>query len=344
MTMEWPDGLKAGPISQWPGELTRHRQRSKFKAGLRDTLTTLNSELYHLTETRSQRESVEMLIAIPPGDQWRLDGRPRANATPEHPGVIVSLDSKFGHLSYPCDTFTTWQDNLRAVALALEALRKVDRYGVTKRGEQYRGFLAIEATAAPAGFPSAVDAIGFVRAVSGLFGSRSGTRIPICQVATRASSSASRSPSRSSGARVCCEGHGWSHGERRGRLRRPRRPGAPARLQRPGRAIRPRPLGVARAAAASRDRGDGLVSTLVRRSAKETAYEVRKMLAIGAEPREIERALGVQMESVMRALTRAGAKRELAIFHAAIAREQLVLRPPRGWSCRDENCGHRHAA
>jgi hypothetical protein len=38
------------------------------------------------------------------------------------------------------------------VALALEALRKVDRYGVTSHGEQYRGFLAIEATAMPAGY------------------------------------------------------------------------------------------------------------------------------------------------------------------------------------------------
>src|SRR5690606_24676973 len=79
-----------------------------------------------------------------------------------HPGVILSFDSKVGHLSYPCDTFTSWQDNLRAVALALEALRKLDRYGVTKRGEQYRGFLAIEATAAPAGFATADDALHFI--------------------------------------------------------------------------------------------------------------------------------------------------------------------------------------
>jgi hypothetical protein len=33
--------------------------------------------------------------------------------------------------------------NVRAIALALEALRKVDRYGVTKRGEQYAGWKAL---------------------------------------------------------------------------------------------------------------------------------------------------------------------------------------------------------
>ena len=32
------------------------------------------------------------------------------------------------------------QDNVRAIALSLEALRAVDRYGVSKRGEQYAGW------------------------------------------------------------------------------------------------------------------------------------------------------------------------------------------------------------
>lgn len=158
----WPDTMKVAPIREWPGELTRNRSRSLFKAGLSDTLQLLDREIWHLTDSRTQRESAELLIAIPAGALWRQDGRPRAHAVAEHPGVIFSLDSKHGPLSYPCDTFTSWQDNLRAVALALEALRKVDRYGVTKRGEQYRGFLALEATAAPAGFATADEALHFI--------------------------------------------------------------------------------------------------------------------------------------------------------------------------------------
>lgn len=164
---DWPSTMNVAPIREWPGELSRTRTRSAFKAGLTDTLQVLDREIWHLTENRTQRDSAELLIAVPAGDLWRLDGRPRAHAVAEHPGVIFSLDSKHGHLSYPCDTFTTWQDNLRAVALALEALRKVDRYGVTKRGEQYRGFLALEATAAPAGFVTADDAERFLWSVAG---------------------------------------------------------------------------------------------------------------------------------------------------------------------------------
>lgn len=157
----WPATMKVGPIGEWPTRLTPNRQPSKFKATLSDTLTLLDREVYHLVDTEAQQDSAELLIAIPPG-AFRIDGRPYANAKAEHPGVIFSIDSKYGHLSYPCDTFTTWQDNLRAIALALEALRKVDRYGVTKRGEQYRGFLAIEATAAPSGFATVDDAIAFL--------------------------------------------------------------------------------------------------------------------------------------------------------------------------------------
>lgn len=164
----WPDTMEVAPIREWPGELTRNRTRSLFKVGLSDTLQLLDREIWHLTENRRQRDSAELLIAIPAGDLWRLDGRPRAQAVAEHPGVIFSLGSEHGPLSYPCDTFTSWQDNLRAVALALEALRKVDRYGVTKRGEQYRGFLAIEATPVPASFATVDDALVFLGKFVGL--------------------------------------------------------------------------------------------------------------------------------------------------------------------------------
>lgn len=157
----WPESMRVAPIREWPGTLTTDRQVSKFSASLSDTLRTLEREIFHLVDTRKQQRSAELLIAIEPG-QFRQDGRPYANAKASHPGLIFSIDSRHGHLSYPCDTFTRWEDNLRAIALALEALRKVDRYGVTKRGEQYRGFLALEATAAPAGFADTNAALRFL--------------------------------------------------------------------------------------------------------------------------------------------------------------------------------------
>lgn len=162
---DWPDSLKAGPIRQWPGSLTPagKRRYAPFRGAggrptpLRTTLDELDRELFQL-----KARDVELLVALEP-EQFRLDGRPRANTKAAHPGVILSFTIPgIGAVSYPCDTFTTWEDNLRAIVLSLESLRRVDRYGVTKRGEQYRGFLALEATAAPAGFTTAEEALRFL--------------------------------------------------------------------------------------------------------------------------------------------------------------------------------------
>jgi hypothetical protein len=154
---DWPAGFVVAPMREWPGAMTARRRRSQFASTHSATLALLTRELRELGAKHPT-----LLIALRPED-FRLDGLPRAGRVAAHPGIVLSFESKHGPLSYPCDTFDRWQDNLRAIALALEALRKVDRYGVTKRGEQYRGFLALEATAAPAGFDTAAEAEAFLR-------------------------------------------------------------------------------------------------------------------------------------------------------------------------------------
>lgn len=69
---------------------------------------------------------------------------------PEHPGVIVKFEAwnatqkKYEVLTFDCDRFTTYQANTQAIAGAMEALRKVDRYGVGNAGrDQYAGFKAL---------------------------------------------------------------------------------------------------------------------------------------------------------------------------------------------------------
>lgn len=135
----WPPGMAIRPIQRWPGEYTKSRQHAPFRATFTDTLALLQRELRMLTA-----KSVVLQVAIAER-YFRVDGNPRADAKASHPGVILAFDSKYGPLSYPCDAFWDWQDNVRAIALAMEALRKVDRYGVTKRGEQYTGWKQLPA-------------------------------------------------------------------------------------------------------------------------------------------------------------------------------------------------------
>lgn len=141
----YPQCMVLRPIQAWPGAQTRERVRSTFSASWSATLGLLDRELHHLGNGWRRPESV-LQIAMQEKD-FRLDGMPRANAVAAHPGVILSIDSTKGHLSFPCDKFDRWQDNLRAIALSLEALRKVDRYGTTPNHEQYTGWRAIESAA-----------------------------------------------------------------------------------------------------------------------------------------------------------------------------------------------------
>jgi hypothetical protein len=62
-----------------------------------------------------------------------------------------------------------WQANVRAIALALEALRAVDRYGVTKRGEQYQGWTALPAARAQSSrwFTDEADALAWMKRCAG---------------------------------------------------------------------------------------------------------------------------------------------------------------------------------
>lgn len=141
---EYPPNMTLRPISTWPATETEQRVRSSFSATWQDTLRLLDRELRHLGGGHRGAPTV-LEIALREKD-FRVDGLPRAAARPSHPGVILNIETaQFGPLRYPCDRFNNWQDNLRAIALALEALRKVDRYGVTKHGEQYAGWKAIEA-------------------------------------------------------------------------------------------------------------------------------------------------------------------------------------------------------
>jgi hypothetical protein len=62
-----------------------------------------------------------------------------------HPGVEISFDSRaHGRQSFATDEYDDWQDNVRAIALSLEALRAVERWGVSK-GRQYAGFALLAA-------------------------------------------------------------------------------------------------------------------------------------------------------------------------------------------------------
>lgn len=131
----WPPNMTVRPITR-----PYDRKWSPFRTAWSNTLTLLARELENLGAAR-----VVLELDVTESD-LRIDGMPRASARPATPAVALSFDSDYGPLRYATDVFNDWQDNLRAIALGLEALRKVDRYGISKRGEQYTGWKALPAT------------------------------------------------------------------------------------------------------------------------------------------------------------------------------------------------------
>lgn len=128
------------PLQVWPHKPTKARRHAPFRVGYPRSLKMLEREVRWLGG-----KDVVMGVGLEERD-LRLDGTPRANVRAmSHPGVEISFDSRdHGRLTYATDQYWDWQDNVRAVALSLEALRAVDRHGVAK-GRQYTGFALLTA-------------------------------------------------------------------------------------------------------------------------------------------------------------------------------------------------------
>lgn len=132
------------PISDRAAFTGRNHVGSLFTVKWSQVLDLLEREY---DELRGKHLVIEVDV---PERQIRNDGMLRSDAKATSPAVRVAFDSKHGPISLATDRFVRqsyrvgpgddWQHNVYAIAKALEALRMVDRYGVSRSGEQYRGY------------------------------------------------------------------------------------------------------------------------------------------------------------------------------------------------------------
>lgn len=119
---EWKPAWQPRPTPPWGATYNR-------------TLEDLDRELSHL----GGRDPFLQLMLEP--KDLRLDGQVRAGAIPDHPGVILTFDTKtLGSMTYSTDRFVHWHYNLRAITLTLDRLRAIERYGAVAASQQYAGF------------------------------------------------------------------------------------------------------------------------------------------------------------------------------------------------------------
>jgi hypothetical protein len=151
--------LTLRPIEAWPWKETASRGHSRFRSTWISIERLLKGEADKIFASR-----VILQIDVMERD-IRVDGWIKGNARPFSPRVVITIERQADRetLAFHCDTFSDWQDNVYAIAKTLEALRSIDRYGVTSAGEQYTGWRAITD-----GTMSAADARDILAQLSGI--------------------------------------------------------------------------------------------------------------------------------------------------------------------------------
>ncbi len=80
----------------------------------------------------------------------RLDGRPRSETDPADVGVAVYFRFKGKATVMACDRWTRVADNIAAIAAHVDALRRIERYGIGTIEQALAGYKALPADTAAA--------------------------------------------------------------------------------------------------------------------------------------------------------------------------------------------------
>ena len=120
----------------WPRTPQWERSAGQFKMSASRTRQLLSRELDLLGAKQ---------VVISSNVATRRDGLPYANqARPEDPGVVLYFTLNGDEIAIPCDRWLTVDANLRAIGMAIEAIRGMERWGtkqMVKAG--FRGYKAL---------------------------------------------------------------------------------------------------------------------------------------------------------------------------------------------------------
>jgi hypothetical protein len=138
MTRKQRESVYAYPL-QWPEGWPRAKRReySPFKMDANKSRRKLLNEIAMMGGK---------LPVISTNARIRADGEPRADERPVDPGVAVYFERKGKRMVFACDKFWLVRENLHAIALTIEALRGIERWGASEMMERaFSGFKQLAA-------------------------------------------------------------------------------------------------------------------------------------------------------------------------------------------------------
>jgi hypothetical protein len=133
--------VEAYPL-QWPAGRKRTESYRREASNFRVTLGTARDELFAEIGRLGARH-----VVVSTNIPLRQDGKPYAN-TPrlDDPGVAAYFEHKGRKMCFACDRWNKVEDNMRAVAKTIDALRGVARWGTGDMLEAaFTGFAALPA-------------------------------------------------------------------------------------------------------------------------------------------------------------------------------------------------------
>lgn len=131
--------IEAYPLA-WPlgRPRAKYRDNSNFRVTPGKAYADVRNEVARLGGTG---------LIISTNVPLRRDGMPMANGRPNgDPGVAVYFTYKKKPMCFACDRWWKVEDNARAIAKTIEALRGIERWGTGNMVEQaFTGFIALPA-------------------------------------------------------------------------------------------------------------------------------------------------------------------------------------------------------
>ncbi len=138
--LAWPEG--------WPRTPAGQRKSSRYEVSFATARDQLLRELRLASSGFSSSRDIVLSTNVP----TRRDGLPYADMRePQDPGAAVYWTSRKGEpMALACDTWRTVRENVRALGLAIESLRQLERCGASAILDRaYSGFKRLPAPADP---------------------------------------------------------------------------------------------------------------------------------------------------------------------------------------------------
>lgn len=134
--LSWPSGWKR--TDRWK------RKRASFRS--KGGALTMAAAIQRLSGELGRMNAAGEILST--NVEIRLDGLPRSGQPePSDPGAAVYFKLKGKPRCLACDTWDRVADNVAAIAQHIDALRRIDRYGVGTMEQAFAGYAQLPSAA-----------------------------------------------------------------------------------------------------------------------------------------------------------------------------------------------------